>query len=278
MPAGTTEVAAVVGSPIRHSLSPAIFNAGFEAAGIDWTFVAFDVGLEDAPAAFAGARALGVRALSVTMPLKTALAELVDARSATAERLGAVNSVLFGSDATTGENTDGPGLLDALRAEVGFDARGTRCVVLGAGGAARAVVLALVDAGAVDIAVVNRSPGPARAAAELAGPVGRVATAADVADGDVVINATAVGMAGTPSAGGSPIDDGLLHARQLVVDLVYHPRRTPLLAAAAARGATTVGGLGMLVHQAARQFEWWTGEAPPLDAMRAAADSAIAAR
>jgi shikimate dehydrogenase len=276
VPAGTSQVAAVVGSPIRHSLSPAIFNAAFAAAGLDWTFVAFDV--DDAVATLAAARALGVRALSVTMPLKTAMAELVDEPSPTASRLGAVNTIRIDGMATSGDNTDGGGLLDALRADAGFDPSGARCIVLGAGGAARAVVLALGEGGAADVGVINRTAERAKAAAALAGSAGRVADARDVADGDVVINATSVGMAGTEAASLSPVDPSLIRAGQIVVDLVYHPLRTPLLIAASRAGANAVGGLGMLVHQAGRQFTWWTGREAPLDAMRTAAESAIAAR
>jgi shikimate dehydrogenase len=272
----TTQVAAVVGTPIRHSLSPVLFNAAFAAAGMDWTFVAFEVDVDHAAAALDGARALGVRGLSVTMPLKSTMAGLVDRSSPRAQRLGAVNSVRITDGRTEGDNTDGPGLLDALHAECGFEAGGKAAVVLGAGGAARAVVLALAEAGA-SVTVLNRSSERAAVAAELAGGAGTVGTEADVADADVVINATSVGMAGTDSAGQLPLDPARLRGDQLVVDLVYHPLRTPLLDAAAARGATTAGGLGMLVHQAARQFRWWTGVDAPLDAMRAAAGRALGA-
>ena len=196
MPSGATRVAAVVGTPIRHSLSPAIFNAAFTASGLDWTFVAFDVGVEDAAAALAGARALGIGGMSVTMPLKSVLVGLVDRPSEVAVRLGAVNSILVGEDGTAADNFDGAGLLDALAADADVDVAGRRCVVLGAGGAARAVVLALAGAGAADIAVVNRSPARAATAASLGGAVGRVGAGSDVADGDVVINATSIGMEG----------------------------------------------------------------------------------
>ncbi|MFV2039165.1 MAG: shikimate dehydrogenase, partial [Acidimicrobiales bacterium] len=148
---------------------------------------------------------------------------------------------------------------------------GRSCHVLGAGGAARAIVRALAEAGASEVVVVNRTPGKAAAAAALAGPVGRVGSAVHVESADIVVNATSVGMAGTPGAHGVPLDVEMLRSGQTVVDLVYHPLRTPLLEAAEAAGAHAVGGLGMLVHQAARQFELWTGVDAPLEAMLAEA-------
>jgi shikimate dehydrogenase len=212
------------------------------------------------------------------MPLKSVMAGLVDDLTPTARRLGAVNSIRLTDGIAMGDSTDGAGLLDALRAEIGFEPCGRRFVVLGAGGAARAVVVALSDAGAADIAVVNRDADRARVAAALAGDAARVGVAADIADGDVVINATSVGMAGTEAAGAMPIDPAALRPGMLVVDLVYHPLRTPLLEAAEASGADTVGGVGMLVHQAARQFTWWTGLDAPLAAMQSAAEAAIGDR
>jgi shikimate dehydrogenase len=271
---GRTELAGVIGNPIRHSLSPVIFNAAFAAAGLDWVFVAFEVGEEDVAAALAGARALGIRGLSVTMPLKSTVVGLVDEASPTASRLGAVNSVRL-SETVAGDNTDGDGLLDALRVEAGWEARGRRCAVLGAGGAARAVVLALARAGAADVVVINRSEPSALVAAGLADDVGRVGDPSDVRDAEIVINATSVGMAGTATAAASPLDPALIHDGLVVVDLVYHPLQTLLLNAASARGAVTVGGLGMLVHQAARQFTWWTGHDAPLAEMHAAAVAAL---
>jgi shikimate dehydrogenase len=166
--------------------------------------------------------------------------------------------------------------MDALADSIGWSPGGRRCAVLGAGGAARAVILALADGGAADVAVINRTESSAMTAAALAGAAGRVGTAAaDVPSAELVVNATSVGMASTPLAGQLPIDPGVLRPGQVVVDLVYHPRETPLLAAAASQGATPVDGVGMLVHQAARQFTWWTGLPVPLDAMRAAARSAL---
>jgi shikimate dehydrogenase len=145
-------------------------------------------------------------------------------------------------------------------------------VVVGAGGAARAVVLALAEAGAQEVVVVNRSADHAGDAAALAGGNGRVGTAADIAHGDLVVQATPVGMEGGAAEAALAFDPDLVHAGQVVVDLVYHPMVTPLLAAAHQRGAQTVGGLGMLVHQAALAVEQWTGRAAPVEAMWTAAE------
>jgi shikimate dehydrogenase len=267
---GETRLAAVIGRPIRHSLSPVILNAAFDAAGLDWRFVALDVAPGDGAAAVRAARTLGLGGLSVTMPHKADAHAAVDETTAVAADLGAVNCVFWRSDRLVGDNTDGAGFLDALAEDPGLDVAGLRCVVIGAGGAGRAVVRALGAAGASDVAVVNRSPEPARRAAALAGPAGRVGAATDAAQADLVVNATPLGMglgAGEPL----PLDPALLHEGQVVADLIYHPRVTPLLAAAAERGARATGGLGMLVHQAAHAFVRWTGAEAPVAAMAAAA-------
>jgi shikimate dehydrogenase len=204
------------------------------------------------------------------MPLKTVMVDLVDELDPEAAALRSVNCLSWRDGALVGASTDGPGFVAALR-EAGIDPRGRRAVVVGAGGAARAVVLALAAEGVDEVTVVNRTPAKAEAAAALAGAVGRVGPLEAIADAGLVVNATSVGMAGTPAAGGTPIRPELLREGQVVVDLVYNPMRTPLLTAAEAAGATAVGGLGMLVHQAALAFERWTGVSAPLDAMRAAA-------
>lgn len=266
-----TRLAAVIGSPVRHSLSPAIHNAAFAAAGLDWAFMALEVAPGAAPAAVAGMRALGIGGLSVTMPHKDDVAAAVEELSDAAERLGAVNCVVpLGDGRLRGDSTDGPGFLRSI-ADAGFDPEGRRCCVLGAGGAARAVVLALAGAGASEVIVLNRSAGRGEHAASLAGSVGRIGEVGEVGDADLVVNATPVGMGGA----GVPLDPACLGAGQVVADLVYDPLVTPLLAAAAARGCGTIDGLGMLVHQAALAFEAWTGERAPLDAMRLAARSEV---
>lgn len=272
-------MAAIIGDPVRHSLSPAMHNAAFAALGLDWVYVAFEVPLGGAPAAVAGARALGLVGLSVTMPHKAAVIPVLDRLSPVAEALHAVNTVVrVSDDVLVGENTDGAGFVDALREDEGFDPEGRRCLVVGAGGAARAVVRALAGAGAAEVVVVNRTPERASAAAALAGPVARVGDIAEASDADLVVNATPVGMGGSGPGEGdaSVVDPALLGPGQMVVDLVYHPPVTPLLAAARSRGAVGVSGLGMLIHQAAHAVRLWTGEDPPLAVMSAAALAELA--
>lgn len=264
MLSGSTRVAAVIGHPVAHSLSPAIHNAAFAALGLDWAYLAFDVAPGDGEAAVAAVRTLGLGGLSVTMPHKDAAARAVDRCAPDAAALGAVNCVVPGPDGTlVGENTDGPGFLDALAADLGVSPDGRRCVVLGAGGAARAVVLALAGAGASEIVVVNRTADRAVAAVSLAPGVARVGTVEEAGGAELVVNATSVGMDGATS----PLPAGAIGAGQVVVDLIYHPAETPLLAAAAAAGAAVANGLGMLVHQAGHAFRHWTGEAAPVEVM-----------
>lgn len=261
--------------PVRHSLSPAIFNAAFDAAGLDWAYLAFEVPEGAAGLALGGMRALGLEGLSVTMPHKAAVLDGLDQLTEAAQALRAVNCITRRGADLVGDNTDGPGFLDALRIDEGIDLEGRRCGVVGAGGAGRAVARALGMAGASAVVVANRTPGPAERAAALAGRNGRVGTVADVAAAEIVVNATPLGMGVVVTTSGEPeplpLDPSRLGSGQVVVDLIYHPAVTPLLAAARARGAATVNGLGMLIHQAAHAFRAWTGEEPPLEAMSAAA-------
>ena len=274
---GHTRLAVVIGDPVRHSLSPAIHNAAFAACGLDWAFLACEVPEGRVPEALAGAVALGVEGLSVTMPHKAAAAAAVDELSPTARLLGAVNCVARDGERLVGHSTDGEGFVDALAEEAGWSPDGARCVVLGAGGAARAVVLALAGAGAAEVAVVNRTAQNAVTAAALAGTRGRVAEAAEVSGFDLVVNATPLGMTGHGGAA-VPLDPALLHPGQILVDLIYEPSETPLLSTARARGLTAFGGVPMLVHQAARAFELWTGVDAPIEAMVAATAEALARR
>lgn len=280
---GGTAVAGVIGHPVTHSLSPVIHNAGFASLGVDWVYVALDVEPGRAPQALEAMRTLGIRGLSVTMPHKTDMAALVDAASPTAARLASVNTLTLEADGTIrGDSTDGDGLVSSLRTR-GIDVDGLRVVMLGAGGAARSVVDALVRQGARRVSVVNRTLAAAEVAAEL-DPERCEALAADdvdavagiVAGADMVINATSVGMnrpAEDPSA--LPLDVAFLTSRSVVVDLVYHPIETALLRRASQRGCATVDGLGMLIHQAALQQEIWTGHFPDVAAMTAAAVAAL---
>lgn len=274
-PTGRTRVAGVIGHPIVHSLSPTIFNAAFGASGLDWVYVAFDIAEGRAAGAIDAMRTLGLGGLSVTMPHKADVAGAVDEVTAAAGALGAVNCVVPAPDGRlVGHNTDGAGFLAGLRADTGTDVAGLEVVVLGAGGAARAIIAAVAGAGARGISVVNRDAGRAASAVSLGGDRCRVAGAEALDVADVVVNATSVGMAGV-AEGALPADPSRLPASCVVVDIVYHPLETPFLAAAAARGLVTTNGVGMLIGQAAAAFELWTGEAAPIAAMRAAVDAEL---
>jgi shikimate dehydrogenase len=264
---GRTAVAGVIGDPVEHSVSPLLHNAAFSALRLDWVYVAFPVPAGRGQAAVAAMADLGIRGLSVTMPHKAAAALACHRLTPVAERLGAVNTVTNLRGALLGDSTDGPGFVDSL-AEHGWSPEGKRCLVLGAGGAARAVVLALAEAGAKSVAVVARQYAQALAAAALAGAAGSVGSVAEVGEADLIVNATPVGM--TSAAVPFNLDTNLLGPGQLVVDLIYAPALTPLLAAARERGAATTNGFGMLIHQAARQFRAWTGQEAPVEAMSAA--------
>jgi shikimate dehydrogenase len=274
--AGSTRVAAVIGHPIRHSISPVIHNAAFRALDLDWVFTAFEVAPGRAAAAAEGARDLGVAGLSVTMPHKADVMRALDELTPTAATLGAVNTVVRrGSRQLIGDNTDGAGFLDALRTDEGFDPAGCRCLVVGAGGAARAVVFALAGAGAREVIVANRTAARAEEAAALAPGVARPGTTDEAEGAELVVNATPQGMAGDLALA---VPAATLGPGQLIVDLVYHPAHTPLVEAARQRGAAATNGLGMLIHQAAHAFRLWTGEDPPLEVMSAAALADLALR
>jgi shikimate dehydrogenase len=263
---GSTRVVGVIGDPVEHSRSPAMHNAAFAALDLDWVYVAFPVARGEGKAAVRAVLPMGLAGLNVTMPHKAAAAEACDDLASAAADLGSVNTVVVRPDRSLiGHSTDGKGFLRALGDE-GVRVSGRACIVLGAGGAGRAIAHALGGAGA-DVTVAARREDAARSAAALV-PGGTAIGLDDVPveTFDVVVNATPLGMHGE----GPPFDLGGLRPGQFVYDTVY-PVETPLLVEARARGAGAAGGLGMLVHQGALSFELWTGCAPPVDVMRAAA-------
>ena len=265
---GHTRVVGVIGDPVEHSRSPAIHNAAFTALGLDWVYVAFPVPAGRGADAVESVRVLGLAGLSVTMPHKTDVAGACDELTPVAAALGAVNTVVHRDGRILGDATDGPGLIAALHGH-GVDPAGLRTLVLGAGGAARAVIEALGGAGAA-VTVTARRPEAAAEAATLA-PGAAAVGFADLADrvpeADLVVNVTPIGMAGEPP----PFPPERLRADAFVYDTVYHPSPTPLLAACAARGVAHADGLSMLVHQAALAFTRWTGLPAPVEVMAAAA-------
>jgi shikimate dehydrogenase len=263
---GRTALAAVIGDPVVHSLSPRLHNAAYRAIGFDGVFVALSVREGAAAIALAGARELGMIGLAVTTPHKDAIARAADQVTPTVARLGAANTVALGSGVSVAHSTDGEGFLDDLAAHAQFDPAGQICAVLGAGGAARAIVLALADAGAASVIVVNRTAARAEIAARLAGSAGRVGALEETAGAALVVNATSIGLDPALRSAGAELAAALGRG-QLAVDLVYRPTTTPFLHAAAERGASVRNGLGMLVRQAALQVEIHTGIRPPIDAL-----------
>jgi shikimate dehydrogenase len=261
-------VVGVIGDPVVHSRSPAMQNAAFAALDLDWVYVALPVPRGSGSAAVRAIPVLGLAGLNVTMPHKADAAAACDDLSSSAAALSAVNTVTRdASGGLIGHSTDGDGFLRAVEDE-GVVVAGRPCVVLGAGGAARAIVHALGRAGA-GVTVAARNPGAAHGAARLA-PDGSAVALDDlpVERFDVIVNATPLGMGGEPP----PFDPSRLHGEQFVFDTVY-PAETPLLTEARARGLRAAGGLGMLVHQGALSFALWTGVTPPLDVMRGAASA-----
>ncbi len=263
-------LAGVIGWPVEHSRSPAIHLAAAQATGAPLLYTAFPVPHGQGARAAAACRTLGIRGLSVTMPHKHDVIAALDELSETARRLDAVNHITNTNGVLVGNNTDGDGFVRGYEHATGDSLTDQRIAVIGSGGAARAVIDACVRAGAA-VDVIARSQSRAVEAASLGGKQGRVASVADLRHADVVVNATPVGMDGTPQAGNVAADVSVLRSTCVVVDIVYHPLETPLLLSARARDLRVVDGLAMLAGQAAEQFEAWTGAAAPLDVMIEAA-------
>jgi shikimate dehydrogenase len=259
-------VAGVLGWPVRHSRSPAMHEAGYAALGLsDWRYQLLPVPPELFAETVRALPATGFAGANVTIPHKEAALALADDATPRARAIGAANTLTFGPDGRIeAENTDAPGLIDALPR----DPAGARALVLGAGGSARAVVWALLDAGAAEVMVWNRTRSRAEA---LCGELGgRVVDAAEPAD--LLVNTTSVGLqSGQDPFKELPLDADAVHGYPCLVDLVYGAGPTALAGAARAAGVEVVDGLEVLVRQGARSFERWTGRAAPLDVLRAAA-------
>jgi shikimate dehydrogenase len=273
----------LIGWPVKHSTSPAMHNAAFDTLGLHWRYTLLPTPPGRVEAALTDLKAQSCRGANVTVPHKQVVMPHLDEITGAARDISAVNTIVRQKDRLIGHNTDGDGFLAALR-EADFEPAEKRVLVLGAGGAARAVVYALAQAGCT-VAVHNRT---VRRAAQLAHHIQHVGVRApvtevpvrttladlDLARFDLLVNATSVGM--WPHTDASPWPETLpLPAHWTVFDLVYNPAETHLLSQARAAGATTVGGLGMLIHQGALAFELWTGQRPPLEVMRIAAQNAL---
>jgi 3-dehydroquinate dehydratase/shikimate dehydrogenase len=259
----STEVFGVVGSPVSHSVSPAMHNAAFREAGFDGVYL--PLAAADASDFVTFGRALDLRGASVTIPFKVALCDHVEEVLPLARRIGAINTIRSLDGRWIGGNTDVEGFLQPLRAR-GISLAGTRVTLLGAGGSARAVAVAAASDGA-ELCVSARQPSSAEAVARLVG--GRVGTwPPETGSWDLLVNCTPIGM--RPEVGKTPVAAAALTG-SIVYDLVYNPADTQLLRDAAAAGCRTIGGLEMLVAQAQEQFEWWTGRPPAAGVMQAAA-------
>jgi shikimate dehydrogenase len=283
---GRTRLAGLIGWPIEHTLSPAMHNAAFETMGLNWAYVPLPVREgQDLVRVVAALRAVPFVGFNVTMPYKRVMLNVCD-EVATAARLAAsVNTVHVVDGRLIGYNTDGRGLMESLKSEADFVAAGRRVVILGSGGAAGAALVGMALERAAHVVLAGRNGDAAEALVEnLSGRMPEtVAEAAELAGSrregveaaDLVVNATPLGMSEGDEL---PIPGEWLHEGQIVADMVYRPAVTPLLQAAAARGARPVGGLGMLVAQGAIAIEIWNQgvqNPAPRDVMRAAAERAL---
>ena len=271
-----TRVCAILGHPVAHSLSPELHNAAFEALGVPFVYVAHDVQPGDVARALEGARAMGYRGLSVTIPHKVEAMHAVDEVDATARVIGCINTVVNEGGRLLGHNSDGLGALGALR-DAGGDPRGRRVLVIGSGGAARAVAVTIAREApparitilGVELAQLDRLVADVRERGEsevAGGELTARSLAEAVAGAEILLHCSPVGM--HPDEGRSVVPPALLRQGMVVLDAVYNPRRTRLLTDAAAAGCLTVEGVEMFLGQAYVQFELWTGRKAPRDVMR----------
>ena len=279
---GQTKIVGIIGDPIKHSRSPQIHNAAIAALGLDYVYVPFHVEPDNLGAAIEGFKATNVVGINVTIPHKQNVMPYLDEISREATLIGAVNTLIFKDGAISGENTDAPGFLQAMQEE-GLDVpQGGSAVIIGAGGSARAVVVALALAGVQTICIANRTVSRAVAlATDLSKKTG-VSIYGIGLDDPKLSNAVGtsqlvVNTASTSMDVSHPllIDPEWLEPQSIVYDIVYTPPETRLLQAAAEKECHTIGGLGMLVHQGAIAFERWTGVNPPVEAMRQALQGAF---
>jgi shikimate dehydrogenase len=277
---GGTHVVGIIGWPVSHSLSPAIHNAGFAAAGLDWVYLPLPVRPEWLQPALIGLVPLGFAGANVTMPHKTEAAELIQHRSEDATLLQAVNTIAVRGGELEGHNTDVAGFDRFLRRDAGFDPAGRSALVYGAGGAARACALALARAGVAGLTVAARDEARAAPLVKMVEALEVPVTVIRPGDTgeltpDLVVNATPVG-----GRDAEQVLPSLPHLGSgvLVIDLLYDPPSTDLQRRAREAGATAFGGLGHLLEQAALSFELWTGQPAPLEVMSAAALASLADR
>jgi len=272
-----SELVGVFGHPVAENPTIVMQEAGFAALGLNWRYLNIEVLPEDLGAAVQGLRAMNFQGINCTIPHKVAVLQYLDDVSTDARLMGAVNTVRRDGKHLIGENTDGKGFLRSLREDAGVDPSGLRIVVLGAGGAARAMTVELALAGASHISIVNRSADRARPLVALLNdntPTQATYVPWDVifaipSDTHVLVNTTSIGL--YPNVTDKPnIDYATIKPGMVVCDVIPNPPQTPFLDEAAKRGARTLDGLGMLVNQGAIAFKMWTGHDAPVEAMRTA--------
>ncbi len=279
--------AGVIGYPLKHSISPQFQQPAFDALGLGVSYRAYETPPADLPAFVAGLRSPEWLGCNVTIPHKQAVFSLMDEVTDEARLIGAVNTIIRGRDGQLiGHNTDAEGFLRALTSDAGFDPAGAAVVLLGAGGAAPAVAVALLRTGAARVWIANRTVERARALVDALGrhfgperlaalPLTADALRSVLAEASLLVNSTSVGMAHGPAPAATPVPPHLLGPHLLVYDLVYNPAQTPLLIAAARAGARTQPGLPMLIYQGAASFERWTGRPAPIGLMLEAGRQAL---
>jgi shikimate dehydrogenase len=274
---GETKLCGIIGDPIEHTMSPAMHNAAFKKSGLNYLYLPFRVKSEDLGEAIDGVRALNIRGLNVTIPHKVSVIPFLDKLDSLVDGIGAVNTIVNDEGVLMGYNTDATGFLRTL-IEGGIEPRGKNVVILGAGGASRAISFILAERGA-SLVILNRLL-ELDWAEELASRIseffGKQVEALELDEknlakvlekADIVVNATSVGM--SPKIDETPLPSKLLKPDLVVYDIVYNPAKTRLLREAEAAGARTLSGLNMLVWQGALAFEKWTGREAPVEAMRA---------
>ena len=277
-----TQLCAVIGDPVGHSLSPAIHNAAYEALGLNFAYLAFCV--KDLGAFLQGMRSIpSFRGASVTIPHKLAVMEYLDTIDPMAERVRSVNTVTREEGRLAGSTTDGPGALRAFE-EAGVSLSGKRVLFLGAGGAVRAVAFAICEMASPEgVTLLGRNPKRvAPLTADLREKTGVPVAQGDLSAGveramaehDVIIQGTPIGMP-PQYEGQTCVPANTLRSGHIIFDMVYRPLKTRLVQDAEAAGCVVIGGLEMLIQQGALQFERWTGQRAPVDAMRAAALDAL---
>lgn len=258
-----TSLCLIIGDPVSHSLSPAMHNAGYATAQVNFVMAGAHVAAQNLASAVQGARTLGIRGLAVTMPHKVAIMPLLDKIDPTAQEIGAVNTVVNDNGVLTGMNTDWLGILRPLESRA--ELRGKRVALLGAGGAALAALYASVTHGA-KVTIFNRSLEKARPLAErFGGDVSPLSEAEDLSSFDIIINTTSVGMA--PDTSASPIPQTAIKKHHIVFDTIYSPIRTKLLELSEGVGAQTIPGLEMFLEQGLAQFQIHTGVKAPRQEM-----------